>query len=78
MNPDIAAGTIADELYAEAQRHGAIGGKLLGAGGGGYLLIYCETGRQHDVRQALRAMGGTIVDFTFDDRGLQYWRSHDR
>jgi D-glycero-alpha-D-manno-heptose-7-phosphate kinase len=78
MNPEITTGTIADELYVEAQRNGAIGGKLLGAGGGGYLLIYCETGRQHDVRQALRARGGTIVDFTFDDRGLQYWRSHDR
>ncbi len=78
MNPDIAAGTIADELYDEARRHGAIGGKLLGAGGGGFLLVYCETGRQHDVRQALRARGGTIMDFAFDDRGLQYWRSHDR
>src|SRR5262249_3457514 len=41
MNPDIAAGTIADSLYAQARRNGAIGGKLLGAGGGGYLLIYC-------------------------------------
>ncbi len=60
MNPDVAAGTIADELYAEARRHGAIGGKLLGAGGGGYLLIYCETGRQHEVRQALQRLGGTV------------------
>jgi len=78
MNPDVAVGTIADELYDEARRHGAIGGKLLGAGGGGFLLVYCETGRQHIVREALRARGGTIMDFAFDDRGLQYWRSHDR
>jgi D-glycero-alpha-D-manno-heptose-7-phosphate kinase len=78
MNPDVAAGTIADDLYKEARRHGAIGGKLLGAGGGGYLLVYCETGRQHDVRLALQQRGGTVMDFTFEERGLQIWRSHHR
>jgi D-glycero-alpha-D-manno-heptose-7-phosphate kinase len=78
INPDVATGTIADALYAEARRHGALGGKLLGAGGGGYLLIYCETGRQQDVRLALQLMGGTVTDFAFDDRGVQVWRSQDR
>jgi D-glycero-alpha-D-manno-heptose-7-phosphate kinase len=78
MNPDVAAGTIADELYAEARRHGAIGGKLLGAGGGGYLLLYCETGRHQELRQALQRLGGTVEDFAFETRGLQVWRSHER
>jgi D-glycero-alpha-D-manno-heptose-7-phosphate kinase len=78
INPDVAMGTIADELYAEARRNGAVGGKLLGAGGGGYLLIYCETGRQQEVRQALELLGGTVTDFTFDIRGVQVWRSQDR
>ena len=78
INPDVAMGTIADTLYAEARRNGAIGGKLLGAGGGGYLLIYCETGRQQEVRQALQHLGGTVTDFTFDTRGVQVWRSQDR
>ncbi|MGP0062719.1 MAG: GHMP kinase [Isosphaeraceae bacterium] len=78
INPEVATGTIADELYAEARRHGALGGKLLGAGGGGYLLIYCETGRQQDVRQALQHLGGTVTDFAFDTRGVQVWRSQDR
>jgi D-glycero-alpha-D-manno-heptose-7-phosphate kinase len=78
INPEVATGTIADELYAEARRHGAIGGKLLGAGGGGYLLIYCETGRQQDVREALEELGGTVTDFAFDTRGVQVWRSQDR
>jgi D-glycero-alpha-D-manno-heptose-7-phosphate kinase len=75
MNPDVATGTIADELYGEAMRHGALGGKLLGAGGGGYLLLYCEVKNQYKVRAALEAMGGQVIDFTFDHHGLQSWRS---
>jgi D-glycero-alpha-D-manno-heptose-7-phosphate kinase len=75
MNPDVSKGTIADELYEEALRHGALGGKLLGAGGGGYLLLYCQINHQYNVRKALEAMGGQLIDFTFDTHGLQTWRS---
>jgi len=78
MNPHVADGTPADALYESACKHGVIGGKLLGAGGGGYLLLYCETGRQLEVRQALEAMGGQFTDFSFDGLGLQVWRSHSR
>lgn len=78
INPDVAMGTIADALYTEARRNGALGGKLLGAGGGGYLLIYCEIGRQQEVRHALQLLGGTVTDFTFETRGVQVWRSQDR
>jgi D-glycero-alpha-D-manno-heptose-7-phosphate kinase len=76
MNPDVSAGTIADNLYEEARSCGVRGGKLLGAGGGGYLLLYCETNRQHEIRLALEAMGGQFTDFAFDNLGLQSWRSH--
>jgi len=78
VNPDIASGTIADDLYEEARCWGAVGGKLLGAGGGGYLLLYCETDRQHEVRQALEAMGGVVSSVAFEDSGLQSWRSQCR
>jgi D-glycero-alpha-D-manno-heptose-7-phosphate kinase len=78
VNPDVASGTIADDLYEEARCWGAVGGKLLGAGGGGYLLLYCETDRQHEVRQALEAMGGVVSGVAFEDSGLQTWRSHSR
>jgi D-glycero-alpha-D-manno-heptose-7-phosphate kinase len=78
MNPDVTTGTIADKLYEEARSCGVLGGKLLGAGGGGYLLLYCETDRQHEVRLALEAMGGQFTDFAFDDLGLQSWRSNSR
>jgi len=75
MNPYINDGTIADALYTEAMKHGALGGKLLGAGGGGYLAFYVPTEHQHDVRAALEKVGGSFVDFGFDHRGLRTWRS---
>jgi D-glycero-alpha-D-manno-heptose-7-phosphate kinase len=75
MNPHIASGTSADLLYATARQHGAIGGKLCGAGGGGYILLYCETGRQNEVRRELEKLGGQFTDFAFDGWGLQVWRS---
>ena len=42
-----------DGAYETAMRHGAKGGKLLGAGGGGFLLFYCEEERQDELRKAL-------------------------
>jgi D-glycero-alpha-D-manno-heptose-7-phosphate kinase len=75
MNPDITEGTRADELYEIAREHGAIGGKLMGAGGGGYLLLYCQTHRQHEVRKALEQAGGVVTSFAFDLRGLQVWHT---
>jgi D-glycero-alpha-D-manno-heptose-7-phosphate kinase len=43
-----------DEIYAAALKAGALGGKIAGAGGGGFLLLYCPPARQNDVRTALR------------------------
>ena len=42
-----------DEVYKTALRAGAIGGKITGAGGGGFLLLYCPKQRQDNVRSAL-------------------------
>ncbi len=42
-----------DRLYDTARRAGAIGGKVTGAGGGGFLLLYCPREKQYDVRAAL-------------------------
>ena len=42
-----------DELYASAIKAGAIGGKLLGAGGGGFLLFYCEKEKQDELKKAI-------------------------
>jgi D-glycero-alpha-D-manno-heptose-7-phosphate kinase len=63
-----------DELYEEAQKAGAIGGKITGAGGGGHLLLYCPFNKRHIVRQRLSAMGTRATDFRFDSSGMQTWR----
>ena len=55
-----------DELYESAINNGAIGGKLLGAGGGGFLLFYCEKNRQKKLVEALRLKR---FDFEFEQDG---------
>ncbi len=65
--------TTIDTLYEAARQHGAIGGKILGAGGGGYLLLYCEFNKKHLVAKELEKLGGQVVEFTFDHYGLQTW-----
>lgn len=45
-----------DELYTCARRAGALGGKITGAGAGGFLLLYCPPARQEAVRHALHAL----------------------
>jgi D-glycero-alpha-D-manno-heptose-7-phosphate kinase len=65
-----------DELYAEACAAGALGGKVTGAGGGGFLLIYCGERARHDVTARLVAMGAHVDDFAFEPEGLRTWRAH--
>jgi D-glycero-alpha-D-manno-heptose-7-phosphate kinase len=60
-----------DKLYALARDHGAIGGKITGAGGGGFLLLYCEKQFQEPVRQAFSAEGANEMAFAFDTQGAQ-------
>ncbi len=62
-----------DLLYSIAREHGALGGKILGAGGGGYLLLYCPFDLKHVIAQQLERVGGQIVPFAFDLHGLQTW-----
>lgn len=62
-----------DEMYEEARKHGALGGKITGAGGGGYMLFICEFDQKHKVAERLEHMGGQIVEFAFDYHGLRTW-----
>ena len=62
-----------DQLYEEAKKAGALGGKLLGAGGGGYLLVYCPYNVRHKVAERLEAAGGQLTDWNFELRGAQSW-----
>jgi len=60
-----------DYLYELARTHGALGGKITGAGGGGFLLLYCEPENQKAVRSALHAEGVRDMAFEFDNNGAQ-------
>jgi D-glycero-alpha-D-manno-heptose-7-phosphate kinase len=64
-----------EQLYEAAKRAGAIGGKLLGAGGGGYLLLCVPFGRGRSVREALENLGGTVVNFQFEHDGARTWKA---
>jgi D-glycero-alpha-D-manno-heptose-7-phosphate kinase len=66
-NPEI------DGLYEAARRCGALGGKLLGAGGGGYLMFYCSPSHHVSVIDRLSAMGARYETFDFVQTGLQTW-----
>jgi D-glycero-alpha-D-manno-heptose-7-phosphate kinase len=60
-----------DELYELARRHGALGGKLAGAGGGGFLMLYCDEPHQAAVSEALEAAGLYCMDYHFEEGGAQ-------
>ncbi len=66
-----------DELYDEARKYGALGGKITGAGGGGYMMFYCEFEKKHKVAERLRSIGAIPTEFAFETEGLQTWRTPD-
>ena len=62
-----------DQIYSEAKVNGAIGGKLLGAGGGGFFLFYVPPYRKHQLITHLEVAGLKIRPFRFEPQGLQAW-----
>jgi D-glycero-alpha-D-manno-heptose-7-phosphate kinase len=72
MSPRIATSFI-DEAYAEALAYGALGGKVTGAGGGGYMLFFCPFQRKHKVADRLIEMGASVTEFEFASQGLTTW-----
>lgn len=62
-----------DKIYDVARRHGALGGKISGAGGGGHMIFYCESGREEDVARKLTEAGVMVRSFSFDMQGLATW-----
>ncbi len=72
MSPKISTPLI-DEAYDEAMHHGALGGKVTGAGGGGYMLFYCRFDKKHKVAERLIQMGITVTEVAFDHGGLTTW-----
>ena len=69
-----------DEIYNGAIKNGAIGGKLLGAGGGGYFVFYVPPFKKHKLTSYLQSKNLTLQPFRFEPTGLQAWssRSNDK
>lgn len=66
-----------DGIYQTAINHGALGGKLLGAGGGGYFLFYVRPFKKLEVLQALEEQGFQCQNILFEDKGLQTWSTRE-
>ncbi|MCE9627501.1 MAG: GHMP kinase [Candidatus Eisenbacteria bacterium] len=68
-----------DQMYEVARKEGALGGKMTGAGGGGYFLFLTRFDRRHRVAAALEKLGGQVVPFQFEARGVRSWPvAHER
>ena len=70
LAPGLSTGFI-DECYSLALEHGASAGKITGAGGGGFLMLYCSEERQDEVTQALEERGLKRMNFRFDQQGAK-------
>ena len=68
LAPGLSTGFI-DDCYDLALQQGATGGKITGAGGGGFLLLYCEEQAQESVTRALEERGLKRMNFHFDQQG---------
>ena len=62
-----------DELYETALKAGATGGKISGAGGGGFMMFYCPGTTHYKVREALASFGGDFHKYQFTEHGLSTW-----
>lgn len=62
-----------DTLYEAARKAGALGGKISGAGGGGFMYFYAAFDKRRAVVEALEAEGAEVVHFGFTQNGVQAW-----
>ena len=63
-----------DEIYEEALKAGSSGGKISGAGGGGFMMLYCPKNTRYKVIEALQKFGGEFRRYQFTKYGLEAWR----
>ncbi|MGA2822401.1 MAG: dehydrogenase [Bacteroidales bacterium] len=62
-----------DDIYSTAIQHGATGGKISGAGGGGFMFFYCPGTTRSVVIEALKKFGGQTKRYEFTSKGLSTW-----
>ena len=64
-----------EKIYEAAIHAGASGGKISGAGGGGFMIFYCPGNTRHQVIDTLNSFGGRVNPFQFTQHGLTCWTS---
>ena len=62
-----------ESIYEAAKKAGATGGKISGAGGGGFMIFYCPGNCRHNVINVLNTFGGEVKKYSFVDYGLTTW-----
>ncbi len=62
-----------DNMYTSAKKAGATGGKISGAGGGGFMVFYCPGNTRFPVMETLNTFGGKVNPFQFTQHGLTSW-----
>lgn len=65
--------TLMEDIYTAAKKAGASGGKISGAGGGGFMIFYCPGNTKYTVMEALVSFGGYYKNYQFVDHGLTTW-----
>ena len=65
--------SLVEEVYETAKKAGATGGKISGAGGGGFMTFYCPGNTKYRVMEALKKFGGYTMPYQFTDHGLTTW-----
>jgi D-glycero-alpha-D-manno-heptose-7-phosphate kinase len=65
---------VIDNIYNTGIEAGASGGKMSGAGGGGFIMFYCPLNTRHQVIEALQPFGGATKRFNFTTHGLTSWK----
>ena len=77
ISKEISNSTI-DRLYEIGIQNGAYGGKLLGAGHGGYILFFYSPRKRNQLGRALESAGGEILNFSFEFKGADIWQGKNR
>lgn len=67
------ANPLMDDIYETAKKSGATGGKISGAGGGGFMIFYCPGTTKYRVIKSLEKFGGIVRTYQFVEHGLKTW-----
>lgn len=65
--------SLMEDIYESAKRSGATGGKISGAGGGGFMIFYCPGNTKYSVMKSLEKFGGRVRNYQFVEHGLTTW-----